>query len=98
MEHMLLRKKKRKAARVTVPVQTIYGRHLCEFIPNSEGDGYTVIAKYVPGVVTQGRSLREAGRMAREALELCIECLAAERLASRTTSRPRQRTLASARA
>jgi len=84
--------------RVTVPVQTIYGRHLCEFIPDSEGKGYTVIAKHVPGVVTQGRNLREAERMAREALELCIECLAADRMASRVEFRPRQRVLASARA
>lgn len=85
-------------ARVTLPVRTIYGQHFCEFIPDPEGKGYTVIAKHVPGVVTQGMSLREAERMAREALELCIECLAMERSASRVGPRPRQRMFASARA
>ncbi|OHA08946.1 MAG: hypothetical protein A3A44_00095 [Candidatus Sungbacteria bacterium RIFCSPLOWO2_01_FULL_60_25] len=89
--------KTRAKAKVAIPIQTSYGRHLCEFIYDPQEKGYTVIAKHVPGVVTQGKTLREAERMAREALELCIEGLTAERFASRAEFRARERMLSSAR-
>lgn len=67
----------------TLFVQTRYGAHMCEFIADSEGKGYTVVARHLSGVVTQGRTLSEAKRMAREAIELCVECLTEERIARR---------------
>ena len=79
-------------------MNTNYGAHLCEFIPDPGGKGYTVVAKHVPGVVTQGKTLREAERMAREALELCIECLATAQPVHRGSRRAVHRTPATARA
>ena len=68
-------------------VGTKYGAHLCEFTSDPGEKGYTVVAKHVPGAVTQGKTLREAERMAREALELCIECLAMTARPSRRANR-----------
>jgi antitoxin HicB len=46
--------------------------------PDPEDGGYTVIVPALPGVVTQGDTLEEAISMAKEAIELHIECLAAD--------------------
>ncbi len=37
--------------------------------------GYTVIVPSLPGCITYGKDLEEAKKMAREAIELCLESL-----------------------
>lgn len=44
------------------------------FQPAEEG-GYTVFVPAIPGCITQGDTLDEARRMAKEAIELCVESL-----------------------
>ncbi len=44
------------------------------FQPAEEG-GYNVLVPALPGCFTQGDSLEEARKMAREAIQLCVECL-----------------------
>ena len=36
--------------------------------------GYTVRVKGLPEVITEGRNIEEAKKMAREAIEFCVEC------------------------
>lgn len=57
-------------------VKTRFGAHVCLFDPDERG--YVVTAKDVPGVVTWGKNLLEAKKMAKEALELMIETIAIE--------------------
>lgn len=59
-----------------VTIKTRFGAHICLFDP--DGNGYVVTAKDVPGVVTWGKNLTEAKKMAKEALELMIETVAIE--------------------
>lgn len=44
------------------------------FQPAEEG-GYNVTVPALPGCFTQGDSLEEARVMAREVIQLCVECL-----------------------
>lgn len=44
------------------------------FQPAEEG-GYTVTVPALPGCITEGDTLDEARKMAKEAIELCLECL-----------------------
>ena len=37
--------------------------------------GYTVRVPKFPEIVTEGDSIKEAKKMAKEAIELCIECM-----------------------
>lgn len=97
MEAKEVKRRKRERTK-TMLVGTRYGAHLCEFIPDPGGKGYTVVAKHVPGAVTQGKTLREAERMAREALELCIECLAMTSSSRRVTRRAVRRIAVAAKA
>ena len=48
--------------------------------PDEEEGGYTVTVPALPGCVTQGESLEEAIAMARDAIRLHIEALAADGL------------------
>lgn len=50
------------------------------FQPESEG-GYTVAVPSLPGCITYGKNLREAKRMAKEAIELYIEDMADDEVA-----------------
>lgn len=68
-------------------VQTAYGRHLAVFEPD-ERSGYIVTVPGLPGVITWGKNLAHGTAMAREAIELCVECLAAE---ARRTAKDGQR-------
>jgi len=52
--------------------------------PEPEG-GYTVTVPNLPGCVTYGKDLREAKRMARDAIELYIEDLKADDIADSVT-------------
>ena len=54
-------------------VHTLYGDHLGIFEPD-EKRGFIVTVPGLPGVVTWGRNIAHAKKMAREAIELCVEC------------------------
>lgn len=55
-------------------------RYLIILHPDLEEGGYTVTVPSLPGVVTEGSSLEEAIRMAKEAIALHIEGLIAHGL------------------
>ena len=61
-----------------VKIKTIYGTH--EIALEKDKKGYTVTAPGLKGVVTWGESITKAKKMAREAVELHIECIAEEEL------------------
>lgn len=54
-----------------VKINTDYGIYEC--LLASDSPGYIVTCPSVQGVVTWGKNLAEAKKMAREAIELCIE-------------------------
>lgn len=58
-------------------VSTRYGTHLCVLEPD-EKRGYIVTAPGLEGVITWGRNISHAKEMAKEAIELVIECRAEE--------------------
>jgi predicted RNase H-like HicB family nuclease len=64
-----------------VKVQTLYGVYECNFSSDSKEPGYTVTVPTLRGIVTEGRTLPEAKRMAREAIELHCEALLASKMA-----------------
>lgn len=55
-------------------------RYMIILHPDLEEGGYTVTVPSLPGVVTEGSSLEEAIRMAKEAIALHIEGLIAHGL------------------
>jgi predicted RNase H-like HicB family nuclease len=57
--------------KVKAEIKTDYGDFACIFTPDEVG--YTVTCPSVEGVVSWGKNLAEAKKMAREAVELCIE-------------------------
>ncbi|MFY9462157.1 MAG: type II toxin-antitoxin system HicB family antitoxin [Candidatus Sungiibacteriota bacterium] len=64
-----------------VKVKTRLGSFECLFAPNHPEKGYTVTVPKLKGVVTFGKNLSEAKKMAQEAIELHCECLLREGLA-----------------
>ncbi len=67
-----------------IEVKTKYGAHACIFEKDLEKGGFVVVAQKLPGVVTWGKNFNEAKKMAKEALELCIECLVEESVHERS--------------
>ena len=65
----------------TVPVATKFGTYRARFETNLPEKGYTVTVPALPGVVTEGDTLKEATRMAVDAIELYCESMLAENLA-----------------
>lgn len=57
--------------RIKVKVNTEYGIYECLF--SSDTRGYVVTCPSVEGVVTWGKNVTEARKMAKEAVELCVE-------------------------
>lgn len=64
-----------------VVIKTNCGAFACHFTAGSNDPGYTVTVPSLKGVVTEGRTLVEAKKMAREAIELHCEGLLAAGLA-----------------
>ena len=62
----------------SVVVKTKYGEH--RIILEKDERGYMVTAPGLKGVVTWGKNIAHAKEMAKEAIELCIECVAEEEL------------------
>lgn len=79
-------------------IDTSYGNHRVIF-ERDERKGYVATAPNLPGVITWGKTLAEAKKMAREAIELCIESMAEARIAAEkivhpiTARRSRERVL-----
>lgn len=61
-----------------IDVKTRYGSHVCVLEPDEKG--YVVTVPGLPGVVTWGKDTGHAKKMVKEAIELCVECLAEENL------------------
>lgn len=61
-----------------INIKTRYGSHDCIFEKDVEKGGFIVTAKNLKGVITWGKNLLEAKKMAKEAVELCIECVVEE--------------------
>lgn len=78
---------KRKKEIKTITVDTLYGSHRVIF-ERDERKGYVATAPDLPGVSTWGKNLAEAKEMIREAIELCMECIAEERIAAEKVLRP----------
>jgi predicted RNase H-like HicB family nuclease len=53
-------------------ISALTAQYVCTFQPSEEG-GYAVRCAAFPGLITDGDTLEEARKNAREALELCIE-------------------------
>jgi len=58
-----------------IDIQTDYGSHICIIEPDIN-KSFIIKAKNLPGVITCGKNRTQAINMAKEAIELCIECLA----------------------
>ncbi|MEK7629496.1 MAG: type II toxin-antitoxin system HicB family antitoxin [Patescibacteria group bacterium] len=59
-------------------VKTKYGEH--RIVLEKDEKGYMVTAPGLKGVVTWGKNIKQAKEMVKEAIELCIECVAEEEL------------------
>lgn len=77
--------KQNKSKRITAAVDTSYGSHRIIF-ERDERKGYVATAPDLPGVITWGKTLLEAKKMAREAIELCVECTAEAMIAAEKTA------------
>ena len=58
-----------------VKVETRVGVFECFFESNAPEKGYTVTVPKLKGIVTFGGTIKEAKKMAQEAIELHCECL-----------------------
>lgn len=58
-------------------IQTRYGRQLVIFEPD-EKRGYIITVPGLSGVISWGKNIVHGRKMAQEAIELCVECLAEE--------------------
>lgn len=68
-----------RAVKRKIQIITDYGSHVCIFKFDGEG-GVIVTAPGVRGMITWGKNIEHAKKMAKECLELCIECLVEQRL------------------
>lgn len=75
-----------------ITIKTRFGAHICLF--EKDVKGYVVTAKDIRGVVTWGKNLTEAKKMAVEALELMIETIAIESPLSRPVGHNKFKVLA----
>ncbi|MFY9462714.1 MAG: type II toxin-antitoxin system HicB family antitoxin [Candidatus Sungiibacteriota bacterium] len=76
-----------KSKKTIAVVDTSYGSHRVVF-ERDERKGYVATAPDLPGVITWGQNLAEAKKMVREAIELCVECMAEARIAAEKTAHP----------
>lgn len=68
-----------KKKKMMVEIQSRYGQHTIIIDPDPEG-GFVVTSSQYPELITWGKNIAHAKAMARDALELCIECLVEERM------------------
>ena len=53
--------------------------HQYEAVFDPNGDGYTITIPQLPGLVTEGKNLKEARQMARDAIRCYLEALLKDR-------------------
>lgn len=75
---------KQSKEKKNIEIKTIYGSHLTVLEPDERGFVVTVPA--LPGVISWGKNLNHAREMAKEAIELCVECLVEEKRSKRSKS------------
>lgn len=78
------RKRRRTPAKISkknLMLATAYGSYWIIMEPDEKA-GFIVTAPNLPGVTTWGKNIIHAKEMAREAIELCIECLVREQRGS----------------
>jgi predicted RNase H-like HicB family nuclease len=66
----------KKSSKIRADVKTQYGTYACVFEREPDMGGYAVEAPAVQGVVSWGKNLARAKKMAAEAIELVIEARA----------------------
>lgn len=64
-----------------ISIKTNCGSFVCRVTSSDSESGYTVTVPTLKGVVTEGRTLAEAKKMAKDAIELHCEGLLASGLA-----------------
>ncbi|MEK7507388.1 MAG: type II toxin-antitoxin system HicB family antitoxin [Patescibacteria group bacterium] len=72
--------------KLKINIKTDYGIFECVFEPDEVG--YVVTCLSVEGVVSWGKNLSEAKKMAKEAVELCIEAKVQENIGKGKAARP----------
>ena len=72
--------------KIKAPIKTEYGTFTCTFVPDEVG--YTVLCPSVEGVVSWGKNLSQAKKMAKEAVELCIEAKVEDNVKKGIASKP----------
>jgi len=70
---------------IRVQIRTAYGVHWVILKPDEKG--LIAVAPDLPGVISWGRNSEEAKKMIKEAIELCIECLAEENIKNRNVKK-----------
>lgn len=70
----------------TVSIQTQYGCYQCT-LESENKHGFIVTVPGLPGVITWGKNITHTKEMAKEAIELCIECRVEETLHKTKTKR-----------
>ena len=63
-----------KKSRKEIKIKTKEGFFIIILESTKDEAGYTVRVKGLPEIVTEDRNIEEAKKMAREAIEFCIEC------------------------
>lgn len=77
----------RKMRKQKVLVSTNYGAHLV-LVESDEKEGFIVTVPGLPEVITWGKDIAQARAMAKEAIELCVECRA---IKAHRNTKPHQR-------
>jgi len=62
-----------------------------EVIFDPNGEGYTVTVPKLPGLVTEGNSLKEAREMAKDAIRCYIEALLKDKMLSKLSGAKREK-------
>ena len=75
-----------KLKKQEIQVQTRYGKYRCLCLPDPDDNDYIVTIPSLTGVVTWGKNLQQVKKMAREAIELHLECLVARQLSQTKTA------------
>lgn len=63
----------KKGTKIKTEVETEYGKYSVTFEPERDMGGYMVTAPKRPDVITWGKTLAHAKRMAKEAIECSVE-------------------------
>lgn len=79
------------AKKIKDRIKTEYGTQSIILEPDDKG--YIVTAPDLEGVVTWGKNRKHAKEMAKEAIELCVECLVEENMHRSKNARKNHKTI-----